>query len=82
VHSQATSGIGCRPTRSWVLRRLRERFEHVYIPRTQPASDQFPVDWASGSSPSPLTRAIFVASRTPIVSSALTEELLLVQSAA
>lgn len=82
VHSQATSGTGCRPTRSWVLRRLRDQFKHVYIPITQPASDEFPVDWTATSSTAPLTRAIFVASRTPIASLLLTEELLARQSAA
>lgn len=82
VHSQATSGTGCRPTRPWVLRRLREQFPHVYIPRTQPASDEFPVDWSAATSRAPLTRAIFVASRKPIDSVMLTEELLARQSAA
>ena len=45
--SQSASGRGCRPTRPWVMKTLRANFEHVYLTRTQPNHEQFPVDWRS-----------------------------------
>ncbi|WP_428389490.1 class I SAM-dependent methyltransferase [Mucisphaera sp.] len=63
--SQAVSGSGCRPTRLWVLNRLREAFPHAYATRTQPNHDDFPLDW-SHADPSHLTRAVFIASRTSL----------------
>ncbi|MFN0011210.1 MAG: FkbM family methyltransferase [Phycisphaerales bacterium] len=72
VPSQALSGTGCRPTRAWVYARLREAFPHVYMPRTQPDHEEFPLDWSAGAASASrgdaarLTRAVFVASREPI----------------
>jgi SAM-dependent methyltransferase len=65
--TQAVSGTGCRPTRPWIFRRLQELFEHVYMPVTQPWHEEFPLDWTAAPPPPPrLTRAVFVASRTPL----------------
>lgn len=62
--TQAFHGMGCRPTRAWVLSRLRDLFPFVYIPATQPAHREFPLDWTDrGGDPRKLTRAVFVASR-------------------
>lgn len=78
--SQAVSGYGCRPTRPWVEARLREHFEHVYYPLTQPAHPEFPLDWessppsASDENKKALSRAVFVASRGPIDNSLLSPE--------
>ena len=62
--AQAYKGTGCRPTRPWVLHELRKHFPLVYVPRTQPAHDEFPLDWTK---PWPtctgLIRAVFIASR-------------------
>jgi 2-polyprenyl-3-methyl-5-hydroxy-6-metoxy-1,4-benzoquinol methylase len=62
--TQAFEGTGCRPTRPWVMRELKKYFQFVYVPRTQPAHDEFPLDW---SKPWPsytgLIRAVFIASR-------------------
>ncbi len=70
--SQAVSGTGCRPTRPWLLARLRERFPHVYVPATQPNHEEFPVDWQRPEEHRhPLKRAVFVASRTPLALPAL-----------
>ncbi|MBL0922324.1 MAG: class I SAM-dependent methyltransferase [Phycisphaerales bacterium] len=66
VYSQAISGQGCRPTRAWVFNRLRERFAHVYCPVTQPAHEEFPLDWSRPAPAGALTRAVFVASRKPL----------------
>jgi hypothetical protein len=71
--TQAITGRGCRPTRPWVWEQLRLRFEHVYAPTTQPWHEEFPLDWQAHQEG--LVRAVFVAARTPIVSSLLTDEL-------
>src|SRR5690606_34423671 len=46
ILSQSLSGIGVRPSRNWIFRKLRDRFEYVYIPLTQPAHEEFPEDWS------------------------------------
>jgi hypothetical protein len=75
--SQACSGVGCRPTRAWIFSELRKHFAFVYMPRTQPNHPQFPLDWTA---PPPdrrlLTRAVFIATRTPLNNDALSAELL------
>ena len=71
--TQSFEGPGCRPTRPWIYSRLKSLFPFVYVPTTQPAHEEFPLDWTS---PPPdvsrLTRSVFIASRQPI-----TNELLL-----
>jgi len=59
VPTQSYDGSACRPTRSWILNRLGERFDHVYLPREQPAHEEF----VSGPSTRNL-RCVFVCSRT------------------
>jgi hypothetical protein len=60
--NQAVSGIGCRPTRLWVLNRLKSLLGHGYIPRSQPDHVDFPDDWQQP--PIQLMyRSIFVGSR-------------------
>lgn len=86
VFSQAVTGRGCRPTRLWVMARLRERFPFVYAPRTQPAHEEFPLDWSRGpeavdiarkghATGNLLTRAVFVASRSALPGPLLLHEL-------
>ena len=65
--NQAYSGVGSRPTRSWVVRRLAEFWGRGYISLTQPAHPDFPLDWTQPSDPARQnTRAIFVGSRTTL----------------
>lgn len=78
--SQAFSGIGCRPPRRWVLHELQNLFPFVYLPRTQPNHEQFPIDWETAKTSDNLTRSIFVASRYELQSPALTNELVQRQS--
>lgn len=66
LYSQAASGTGCRPTRPWVFAQLKRLFPHVYMPTTQPNWKNFITDWTIPQATTPLTRAIFIASRTPI----------------
>lgn len=62
--TQAYSGTGCRPTRPWLFKQLQGLFENVYIPRTQPNHEEFPLDWTDPEKHKPpVQRAIFVASR-------------------
>jgi hypothetical protein len=77
--SQSAHGLGCRPTRPWVLSRLRQHFEHAYLTTTQPWHPEFPLDWDVGFDPSVLTRSVFVASRDPLANATLTEDLLMHQ---
>jgi hypothetical protein len=79
--TQAASGAGCRPTRRWLFERLRSRFPFVYIPRTQPHHEEFPLDWERPElHQARLSRAVFVASRQPIDNPLLSAELLSRQS--
>ena len=63
--NQAVSGIGCRPTRLWVLNRLKSLLGYGYIPRTQPDHVDFPTDWIHTPIQT-MHRSIFVGSRTPL----------------
>ena len=71
--TQAVSGIGCRPTRGWLLQELSRHFPHVYFTRTQPWHPQFPLDWSHP--PAGLTRAIAVASLRSLAEPTLTSEI-------
>jgi SAM-dependent methyltransferase len=71
--NQAFSGTGSRPTRAWVLNRLKRFWGKGYISLTQPAHPDFPLDWTVPPA-APNTRAIFVGSRTPLANPMLTEE--------
>jgi SAM-dependent methyltransferase len=63
--TQSFQGTGCRPTRPWVFNRLKALFSHVYVPRTQPAHDEFPLDWTAPPQAA-YTRAVFIGSRREI----------------
>ena len=62
---QAVGGIGCRPTRLWVLQELKRHFGHAYTTVTQPDHQDFELDWkltkGSGN-----MRAVFIGSRDPL----------------
>ena len=75
--TQALSGTGCRPTRAWIMARLREHFAHAYVSRTQPWHEEFPLDWRRpGDHPKDaLSRAVFVASRFPMGEERLSPQL-------
>jgi hypothetical protein len=79
--SQAVRGGGCRPTRPWIVDQLGRHFSYVYVTTTQPWHKEFPLEWnaepvASGAQ---LSRGVFVASRTPLHLSALSNEIPAVQ---
>jgi SAM-dependent methyltransferase len=76
VPSLAFHGLANRPTRAWLFDELGRHFEHIYVPRTQPNHEDFPNDWTvlDPASEEP-RRAVFVASRKPIVNARLCPEL-------
>jgi len=78
--TQAYSGIGCRPTRQWLFSKLREVYPFVYLPKTQPCHEEFPLNWnAPAQHNCGLQRAIFIASRAPLKNELLTESLIMTQ---
>lgn len=79
--TQAYSGTGCRPTRAWLFRELKDLFEYVYVPTTQPWHEQFPLDWSAPEKhQADLQRAIFIASRERLDNPLLKPSLVLQQT--
>lgn len=78
--TQALTGTGCRPTRTWLHTRLMQNFEYVYTPTTQPNHEEFPLDWTLTPDSRSLTRAVFIASRTALDNKQLSTELLMRQT--
>lgn len=78
---QSIEGRGCRPARDWVLAELRKHFAHVYVSASQPDHPDFPLRWPVLHTDRN-TRSIFVASREPIGSALLLDELPTEQSRA
>jgi len=75
--TQAYSGNGCRPTRPWLFNQLQELFEYVYLPKTQPNHEEFPIDWnISEKHQADSQSAIFIASRDRIENELLTQSLI------
>jgi SAM-dependent methyltransferase len=71
---QAVAGIGCRPTRLWVLEALRRHFGYAYTTVTQPGHPDFETNWELTRSFGNM-RAVFVGSRVPLSLPSLTAEL-------
>jgi hypothetical protein len=73
-HNQALDGVGCRPTRPWIMATLQSLWGHAYTTVDQPNHPDFETDWLvpykHGNH-----RAVFVASRTPLRLPKLTETL-------
>jgi SAM-dependent methyltransferase len=72
--NQAVSGIGCRPTRAWVMEHLRAFFGHAYITKTQPRHRDFVLDWNQPPI-QPLYRSVFVGSKHALTNPNLTEKI-------
>ncbi len=72
--NQAFSGTGSRPTREWVLNRLKRLWGNGYISATQPSHEDFPLDWTVPPTV-PNVRAIFVGCRTPLSNPLLETEI-------
>jgi hypothetical protein len=76
--TQALAGTGCRPTRSWIFKALNNIFPFVYVTRTQPWHEEFPINWENSKAGNggQLSRSVFVASRIPLSNSNLSTKLL------
>jgi len=79
--SQAVSGYGCRPTRTWIYSELKKHFSFVYLPVSQPWHEEFPTDWRDQKVGlgAQLTRAVFVASRTALENPNLSVDIPIIQ---
>ncbi|MAY75480.1 MAG: SAM-dependent methyltransferase [Phycisphaerae bacterium] len=65
--SQALDGRACRPDRRWVFERLGSLMPHAYTTLTQPAHEEFPLDWSAPiHSATGLSRAVFIGSRVSL----------------
>lgn len=73
--TQASSGKGCRPSRSWIEKVLKKTFNYVYYPIMQPDHSEFPKDWSiEHEDRLEVIRAIYVASENEINNKLLIEE--------
>jgi hypothetical protein len=72
--SQSVRGLGCRPTRRWVIEVLHSQFPHVYVPETQLWHEEFALDWSQPALSGRLARAVLIASRRPIENPLLVKE--------
>lgn len=72
--NQAMAGLGSRPTRTWVLNRLKKFWGNGYISVTQPSNPDFPLDW-SVPQVTKNVRAIFVGSRTALANPLLATDI-------
>jgi hypothetical protein len=74
--TQAVSGKGCRPTRTWILKTLKQFYNCVYFPKTQPKHQEFPSNWTPDAPrSSKLMRCIFIACHGKIANDKLTEKM-------
>jgi len=73
-NNQAVLGIGCRPTRLWVMNRLKKYFGYAYITKSQPDHLDFPSDWVYPNT-NMLYRSVFIGSKTPLQNPMLSEDI-------
>jgi FkbM family methyltransferase len=80
VANQAFTGMGCRPTRSWVMSELRRYMGFAYQTVTQPNHHDFEQNWIAPAERK-LYRAVFVGAKSRLTSSQLSESPCLLQCA-
>ena len=68
-NNSSYTGSGCRPSRAWILAKLRQLWGHGYISVTQPNFADFILDWDNQNGPA---RSIFVGSRSLVNLTTLT----------
>jgi len=76
-NDQSTAGLSCRPSRLWILERLKQYFGYGYISITQPNNHEFPTNWAHPSHRN--TRAVFVGSKVELQNALLSDKPLQIQ---
>ncbi len=72
--NQAYSGMGCRPTRPWIMAMLKQCFGYAYVTQHQPCHHDFDLNWESPY-PKKLHRSVFVGSKQAIANSTLSATL-------
>lgn len=75
--NQGLNFIGCLPSRDWIFNNLNLLFPFVYLTKTQPLHDEFPIKWPVKNRKS--CRAVFVASMFTIENDNLSPNLLNIQ---
>lgn len=74
--SQALHRDAIRPSRRFVFESIARNFDYTYMPKTQPAHEQFPLQWHGKAQDSGVSsRAIFIGSRRRIDNPLLVDEL-------
>jgi len=73
-NNQAVLGVGCRPTRAWLMDKLRQHFGYAYATRAQPDHPDFETDWKLPETRT-IYRAVFVGSKVPLAFPALVADL-------
>ena len=71
---QSLSGNACRPSRKFIWDTFHRFFPYVYVPKTQPNSSDFPLQFESQSNHT--HRFIIIGSKQPIVNPNLSDVLL------
>jgi len=68
-NNQSLHGPACRPSRAWIVDKLKKYFGYGYITVTQPRHPEFPTNWDERHNHN--TRAVFVGSKKPLVNELL-----------
>ena len=77
--TQAINGMGCRPTRAWIFKTLKQFFPFVYLTKTQPWHEEFPIDWnqpSENNNEGKLNRSVFVAAKITLCNENLSLDLI------
>jgi len=74
MNNQAGDGYGCRPGRVFLFNILRQNFKHVYLIKTQPKHEDFPLHFPSITNP--FSRNVFIGSHIKLENDLLVEELI------
>jgi len=78
--NQSFEGLGCRPSRNWIMFELGKHYPYVYTTTYQPEHVEFPTTWPAALAHGiENVRAVFVASRHELHLSGLSPHLLNVQ---
>lgn len=72
-------GNACRPSRSWIVNKLKEYFGYGYISVTQPDYPDFITDWSDESKGGTI-RSIFVGSKIKLKNSQITTKIPMIQT--
>ncbi|MCJ7696905.1 MAG: class I SAM-dependent methyltransferase [Thermoplasmata archaeon] len=78
--NQSVHGVGCRPSRDWIMDEMRKYYPFVYCSKFQPNHSDFPLLWPASNDRLNNTRAVFVASRHLLTHATLSRDLSSIQN--